>query len=225
MESDTEKTSKDYELFHHGVLGMKWGIRRPVGPDGLIIKGGKGSGKSRKGSTSSGGSSSSKSSTRTITSTASKKKKAESEANKSSGIEDSKASKSSESEDSKNEDSSSNSNSGQSQESQRASELLRRDPMTLSNTEIRELTQRLSLEADYNRLTTPGPQKNALDRGHDVVKKGMDFGRTALTLYQMYNHPATKAGLKVLKGLIEKAADIKLPNKPGPRLDPTPWKR
>lgn len=220
MESDTEKESKDYELFHHGVLGMKWGVRRPVGPDGLIITGGKGSRKSRKGSTSSGSSSSSKSSTRTITSTASKKKKAASEANKSSGIEDSKASKSSESEDSKNEGSSSNSNSGQSQESQRASELLNRDPMSLSNTEIRELTQRLNLEAEYNRLTTPGPQKNVLDRGHDTVKKGLDYGRTALTIYQMYNHPATQAGLKVLQELIKKASNT---NKP--RLDPTPWQR
>lgn len=218
MEDDTEKESKDYELFHHGILGMKWGVRRPVGPDGLIIKGGKGSGKSRKGSTSSGGSSSSKSSTRTITSTASKKKKADSEASKSSEKDDSKASKSSESE-----DSSSNSSPEQSQESQRATELLRRDPMTLSNSEIRELTQRLNLEADYNRLTTPGPQKNALDRGHDVVKKGLDYGRTVLTIYQMYNHPATQAGLKVLQELIKKASNTKLPNKP--RLDPTPWQR
>lgn len=215
MESDTEKTSKDYELFHYGVLGMKWGVRRPVGPDGLIKSGGKASGKSRKGSASSGGSSSSKSSTKTITSTASKKKKAASEASKSSENEGSKASKSSE-----NEDSSSNSNSGQSQESKRASELLRRDPMSLSNTEIRELTQRLNLEADYNRLTTPGPQKNAMDRGHDVVKKGLDYGRTALTIYQMYNHPATQAGLKILQELIKKTANI---NKP--RMDPTPWQR
>lgn len=30
--------SKTNELKHYGVLGMKWGVRRQVGPDGLIVK-------------------------------------------------------------------------------------------------------------------------------------------------------------------------------------------
>ena len=28
--------SKDLELFHYGVKGMKWGVRRKVGSDGLV---------------------------------------------------------------------------------------------------------------------------------------------------------------------------------------------
>lgn len=27
---------EDYELFHHGIKGMRWGVRRPEGPDGLV---------------------------------------------------------------------------------------------------------------------------------------------------------------------------------------------
>lgn len=30
------ETSEDYELFHHGVKGMRWGVKRPVGTDGLV---------------------------------------------------------------------------------------------------------------------------------------------------------------------------------------------
>lgn len=39
----TEKveTPEDLELFHYGILGMKWGVRRPVGPDGLVSSGGR----------------------------------------------------------------------------------------------------------------------------------------------------------------------------------------
>lgn len=34
------KTSEDYELFHYGVKGMRWGVRRPVdSATGLIKKG------------------------------------------------------------------------------------------------------------------------------------------------------------------------------------------
>lgn len=30
--------SSDLELFHYGVKGMKWGVRRPEGPDGRVVK-------------------------------------------------------------------------------------------------------------------------------------------------------------------------------------------
>lgn len=31
-------TAEDLELFHFGVKGMKWGVRRPIGSDGLITR-------------------------------------------------------------------------------------------------------------------------------------------------------------------------------------------
>ena len=34
-------SSKDLELFHYGVKGMKWGVKRPVGSDGLVSRGAK----------------------------------------------------------------------------------------------------------------------------------------------------------------------------------------
>lgn len=39
------KNDVDSFLEHYGIIGMKWGVRRPVGPDGLV---GSGSGKSTK---------------------------------------------------------------------------------------------------------------------------------------------------------------------------------
>lgn len=32
----TTETSEDLELFHYGIKGMKWGVRRKEGPDGTV---------------------------------------------------------------------------------------------------------------------------------------------------------------------------------------------
>lgn len=36
------ETSEDLELFHYGIKGMKWGVRRKDGPDGTVSSGLKG---------------------------------------------------------------------------------------------------------------------------------------------------------------------------------------
>lgn len=38
MPVDTAE-AKDLELFHYGIKGMKWGVRRPEGPDGTVSSG------------------------------------------------------------------------------------------------------------------------------------------------------------------------------------------
>lgn len=36
MTIDISESSEDFELFHYGIKGMKWGIRRKEGPDGTV---------------------------------------------------------------------------------------------------------------------------------------------------------------------------------------------
>lgn len=36
MTNDIPVNSKDFELFHYGIKGMKWGVRRKEGPDGTV---------------------------------------------------------------------------------------------------------------------------------------------------------------------------------------------
>lgn len=137
--------SKDYELFHYGVKGMKWGVRRQdTDGDGRV---------NGKGSKSS---------------------------------DESKEPK-------------------QSKDSQRAAKLGSKNPSTLSNDQLKELNKRLELEANYKRLTESGTkEKGLLDRGHDQLRKYMQYGQTAITLYNMLNHPATKAGIKFVGSMVTK---------------------
>lgn len=39
MTTDISESSEDFELFHYGIKGMKWGVRRPDGPDGTVSSG------------------------------------------------------------------------------------------------------------------------------------------------------------------------------------------
>ena len=50
----------------------------------------------------------------------------------------------------------------------------------LSNQELRSLTERLNLEQNYERLvSSPTPkQQNQLDRGHNLVKTALSYGKT-----------------------------------------------
>ena len=63
----------------------------------------------------------------------------------------------------------------------------------LSNDELRLLNDRLNLEANYSRLTSPGtPENRATDRGAQVykgMKKAVDISNE---VYKAYNSPAVK---------------------------------
>lgn len=120
---------RDYELAHYGIKGMKWGIRRKTGSDGLVEK----------------------SSEPKEFSEDAAKAKSSGEKARTKGVQ------------------------------------------SLSNYELRQLNDRLNLEANYSRLTSSGtPESSAAKRGAQVykgLKKAVEIGNE---VYKAYNSPAVK---------------------------------
>lgn len=130
------------ELTHYGILGMRWGIRRPVGPDGLV------SSTSRKSREKAG---------------RLKEKAAEAEA---------------------------------SSDYTRARQLQSKAAKSLSNAEMKSLTERLQLEQNLARLNP-----SWLKRGENYSKTALAAGTSLASAYALYKSPAGQA----LKSVIEKA--------------------
>lgn len=69
---------------------------------------------------------------------------------------------------------------------------------TLSNEDLKHLTQRLQLEQQYSRLVVE--EKNAIDHGHSFVKGLVSAGKTGVDAYNTYQQVQ-----KILDPLIKEA--------------------
>lgn len=66
----------------------------------------------------------------------------------------------------------------------------------LSDKEFKALNNRLQMQQQYNELLSKQKPKNTVIRGHDAVKVALGFAATGVTIYNLANHPAAKAGYK-----------------------------
>lgn len=133
---------EDLELFHYGVKGMQWGVRR-----------------NRKGgvttSTKSGNS-------------------------RSSGIATGRK---------------------PSADHRKSRKIAKKSVDQMSNEELRTFAKRIQLEKSYAEATaTPSVMK----RGQKQVNNMLSYAQTAINVYQVATHPATKAGAKALGNFAKK---------------------
>lgn len=68
----------------------------------------------------------------------------------------------------------------------------------LSDKEFKAVVNRMQMQQQYGELVSKASGKSKIDKGHDSVKKILAFGATGIALYNLANHPATKAGLKIV---------------------------
>lgn len=67
----------------------------------------------------------------------------------------------------------------------------------MSNSELRQLNERMQLERTYSQLI--GSQKSKVDRGNKVAKDLLSVAKTAQEAYNVVNSPAGKAARELLK--------------------------
>lgn len=164
----TNPTAEDLELFHYGIKGMKWGVRRKEGSDGTV------------GSRLGAGNIRQKKADGSVTTTRVKKGEMKKNPDGSLGFTSKRAAKNVQKRYDK---------TNPSEDHKKATSLKSRSVSSLSNQELRDVNKRLDLEQNYARLTN---KPSTLQKGIKYTQTGLTVVGLATAAYKLKDNELVK---------------------------------